>query len=335
MPALSRSTNGARLEASAGTTMQTTRPASAQGPGSVTLHGALVAGWSSGSAVPGYMPRAATSNASPPRPRRRRRIARRIGLVCACTALGLVVAPVAGPTDAALAPIVPPAVLAREHARALKLALKRAQAAQAAHLRLVRNLELAGIAARRVGPSVRPPAHAVPFPKPVVRASDRAVALSTYVQALGTQTIFTGLDASHDQLGQQVLADPRVQIYPGGRNDIASGRVDARVLAIIEYLAQANGEVSVSCLISGHSRFVHGRPGVVSAHVYGRAVDVSAVGNTPILGHQGTGSITERAIEQILALPASVEPAQVISLMTLGGPSFALPDHYNHIHIGY
>ena len=45
--------------------------------------------------------------------------------------------------------------------------------------------------------------------------------------------------------------------------------------------------------------------------------------------------MTEKTIEQLLALPPSVEPVQVISLMSLGGPSFALADHYNHIHIGY
>jgi hypothetical protein len=28
-------------------------------------------------------------------------------------------------------------------------------------------------------------------------------------------------------------------------------------------------------------------------------------------------------------------PRQVISLLGLGGPSFPLADHYNHIHIGY
>jgi hypothetical protein len=103
----------------------------------------------------------------------------------------------------------------------------------------------------------------------------------------------------------------------------------------MEYLAQANGSVTVSCLISGHSLYVHGRPGVVSAHIYGRAVDISAVGDVPILGHQEQGGVTERAVRQVLALPDSVEPKQVISLLTLGGPSFALPDHYNHIHIGY
>jgi hypothetical protein len=104
---------------------------------------------------------------------------------------------------------------------------------------------------------------------------------------------------------------------------------------MIEYLAQANGSVSVSCLISGHSLCVAGRPGVVSAPVYGRAVGGDAVGGTPILGRQGTGTITEKAIEQILALPGSIEPKQVISLMSLGGASFALADHYIHIHIGY
>jgi len=91
----------------------------------------------------------------------------------------------------------------------------------------------------------------------------------------------------------------------------------------------------VSCLITGHPLYVAGRPGVVSMHIYGKAVDISAVAGIPILGNQGPGTITERAIEQILALPPSVLPKQVISLMTLGGPSFALADHYNHIHVGY
>jgi hypothetical protein len=222
---------------------------------------------------------------------------------------------------------VAPDVAAREHALAVKQA-------EAARVKLLRHLELAGIAARRVAGPETPKAK----PKPLavfVQPSDRAAALATYIDALGTETILRGLDASKDQLEQQVLNDPRVHIYPGGGGDISSGRVDVRILAMVEYLAQANGEVSVSCLITGHSYFVHGRPGVVSAHVYGRAVDVSAVGNVPILDHQGTGSVTEKAIRQILALPESVEPLQVISLMTLGGPSFALADHYNHIHIGY
>jgi hypothetical protein len=30
-----------------------------------------------------------------------------------------------------------------------------------------------------------------------------------------------------------------------------------------------------------------------------------------------------------------MEPHQIISLMTLGGPSFAMSDHYDHIHVGW
>jgi hypothetical protein len=53
------------------------------------------------------------------------------------------------------------------------------------------------------------------------------------------------------------------------------------------------------------------------------------------MGHQEPGGITERAVRDILFLPAELMPKQVISLLGMGGPSFPLADHYNHIHIGY
>ena len=40
-------------------------------------------------------------------------------------------------------------------------------------------------------------------------------------------------------------------------------------------------------------------------------------------------------MHDILLLPGEVMPRQVISLLGLGGPSFPLADHYNHIHIGW
>ena len=89
----------------------------------------------------------------------------------------------------------------------------------------------------------------------------------------------------------------------------------------------------MSCLISGHR--LYARPGVISAHIFGLAVDISEVGGTPIYGHQQPGGITERAVRDVLLLPPEVLPKQVISLLRLGGPSFALADHYNHIHIGF
>ena len=142
-----------------------------------------------------------------------------------------------------------------------------------------------------------------------------------------------GLEAAKQSLEQRLLNDPMTNIYPGGRDDIAKDKVDVRVLATIAYLRQTFDQVTVSSLISGHR--LYARPGVVSAHVYGHAVDISGLENTPILGHQEPGGITERAVHDILLLPGEVMPRQVISLLGLGGPSFPLADHYNHIHIGW
>jgi hypothetical protein len=165
------------------------------------------------------------------------------------------------------------------------------------------------------------------------RPSEQAVALERLYAGLGPQALYVGLEGMKDELGRRVLEDSRVSIYPGGRSDIAAGRIDVRILALIEYLAEAHGQVSVSCLISGHRRFA--RPGVVSAHIYGRAVDIAALGGIPILGHQEPGGLTEQAVREILSLPAAILPKQVISLLDLGGPSFPLEDHQDHIHVGY
>ena len=110
------------------------------------------------------------------------------------------------------------------------------------------------------------------------------------------------------------------------------------MLITVEYLANATGSVRVSSLVSGHRLFT--ASGGVSAHVYGRAVDVTAVGGVRIKNHQGPGSVTERTVRLLLLLPQRMRPRQVVSLMDVDGPtgnhgSFALPDHTNRIQIGY
>ena len=40
-------------------------------------------------------------------------------------------------------------------------------------------------------------------------------------------------------------------------------------------------------------------------------------------------------IQTLLRLQGTMEPHQIISLMSLGGPSMAMADHYDHIHVGY
>ena len=45
-----------------------------------------------------------------------------------------------------------------------------------------------------------------------------------------------------------LLRDNRVDIYPGGRLDVALGRTDVRVIVLLRYLAEAHGQVTVSSL---------------------------------------------------------------------------------------
>ena len=163
--------------------------------------------------------------------------------------------------------------------------------------------------------------------------ADHVVALRHYYRAVGMASLVYGLLSQKRDLEDRVLNDKRLLIYPGGRNDVASHKVDVRVLAVMLYLADTFHEVTVSCLISGHR--LYARPGVISAHIYGRAVDVAALNGISIYGHQQPGGITEQGVRALLMLPGGMLPAQIISLLGLGGPSFPLADHYNHIHVGY
>ncbi len=134
-------------------------------------------------------------------------------------------------------------------------------------------------------------------------------------------------------LQQRVLNDPALSLYACGRNDVATGQIDRRVLAVMEYLVAKGYRLTITSLKCGHSYLT--ASGNVSAHSYGSAVDIAAVNGIPIEGHQGPGTITEAVIKDLLLLQGTMRPAQIISLMNLGPPTFILPDHYNHIHVGY
>jgi hypothetical protein len=163
--------------------------------------------------------------------------------------------------------------------------------------------------------------------------ADRAQALARYNRAVGLRGLVIGLAASKERLIDLVLDDPRLDIYGGGRADIASGKTDVRILALLRYLAEAHAQVTVSSLTTGHR--LYARPGVISAHVYGLAVDIAALAGQSILRNSQPGGVMEQGVRNILLLPAELRPRQLISLLGLGGPSFPMTDHHDHIHVGY
>jgi hypothetical protein len=138
---------------------------------------------------------------------------------------------------------------------------------------------------------------------------------------------------SKEVLAQRVLADPRMEIYSCGRTDIESGQIDRRTLASLAYLTERGYRLTLTSLKCGHSFYTSS--GNVSAHSSGNAVDIAEVNGLPILGNQGRGSITEAVVRDLLLLQGAMRPSQIITLMDLGGPTFAMGDHDDHIHVGY
>jgi hypothetical protein len=139
--------------------------------------------------------------------------------------------------------------------------------------------------------------------------------------------------ASKEQLIKRVLNDPKLEIYSCGREDIQNGLIDRRVLALLSYMSARGWRQTITSLQCGHSVYTSG--GSISQHSIGSAVDVAQINGLPVLGNQGPGSIAEAYVQDILELQGTMEPDQVISLMNFGGPSFAMSDHDDHVHVGY
>ena len=138
-----------------------------------------------------------------------------------------------------------------------------------------------------------------------------------------------------EALERRVLSNPDISIYQCGRQDIQAGIVDRRVLATLEFLASSGLKPTVGTLRCGHSYLT--TSGNVSEHSSGNAVDIVAINGTPIVGHQGEGSITDITVRQLLTLQGSMKPHQIITLMQYAGTdnTFAMADHYDHIHVGF
>jgi Transglycosylase SLT domain len=135
------------------------------------------------------------------------------------------------------------------------------------------------------------------------------------------------------QLEKRVLADNRIEVYECGRDDIRSGQIDRRVLATLAYLAESGLRPSVTSLKCGHGFYTSS--GNVSHHSSGNAVDIAAINGIPILGHQEAGGITEQTVRRLMQLQGTMAPAQIISLFEIGGATFAMADHHDHIHVGF
>ena len=140
---------------------------------------------------------------------------------------------------------------------------------------------------------------------------------------------------SKEALERRVLANRRLEIYECGRQDIRAGSIDRRVLATMEFLTARGMALGVTSLTCGHGYYT--ASGNVSHHSSGNALDIATINGKSVMGNQGDGSITDRAVRELLTLQGSMKPSQIITLMQYAGTdnTYAMGDHADHIHVGF
>jgi hypothetical protein len=189
--------------------------------------------------------------------------------------------------------------------------------------------------------SIRPAGKGAPRidPKPILdgwklleaTAIYRAKGKSPFAEKLSGAGV---LLLSKEALQRRVLADPLLEFPDCDRLEIRAGQIDRRLLAAVAYLSEQGFRLTITSMLCGRYGSIT-TSGNISNHSFGNAVDVAAINGVPVLGNQGPGTLTEALLKAVLRLQGTLVPDELISLQEFGGPSFAMADHADHVHIGY
>jgi soluble lytic murein transglycosylase-like protein len=141
---------------------------------------------------------------------------------------------------------------------------------------------------------------------------------------------------SKQQLEPQVLHGGGVRLGSCARQDVQEGRVDKRVLAMLEYLSVSGLRPTVSglpCASRTPAALAANAPASASA----AAVDITAVNGVPVAGHQGAGSIADTTVRKLLMLQGLARPKRIVSLMSYPGATATRtsPNAGDAIHVSF
>jgi len=141
---------------------------------------------------------------------------------------------------------------------------------------------------------------------------------------------------SKQQLEPQVLHDPGIRLGRCARQDVQEGRVDTRVLAMLEYLSVSALRPTVSGLpcagAANAATAANARVGAAS-----EAVAITAINGVAVAGHQGAGSLADQAVRKLLMLQGVSRPKRIVSLMSYPGAAGVLagPRGADAIHVAF
>ncbi len=172
---------------------------------------------------------------------------------------------------------------------------------------------------------IRPAGEGAPLidPKPIL---DGWVALenTSIFRAKGenpflatSPTVGQVLLESQSQLEPQVLHDAGIQLGVCGRQDVQTGRVDKRVLAMLEYLSVSGLRPTVAGLPCSATATV--ASAATFAADSGESVQITAVNGIPVAGHEGPGTVADTVVRKLLMLQGITRPQRIVSQMDYPG----------------
>ena len=127
-----------------------------------------------------------------------------------------------------------------------------------------------------------------------------------------------------------LLENPNLDLPGPARADLASGRVDPRLVSMLTSLTKEH-KIGLSIVITGHDQLTSG--GSVSNHFVGRGLDIASVDGEIVRAN----SIKARELAEALTdLPESIRPTEVGTPWPIDAPGFFTDGaHQDHVHIAF
>jgi Transglycosylase SLT domain len=133
-------------------------------------------------------------------------------------------------------------------------------------------------------------------------------------------------------LAQAVITHPDIELRPEARADVEAGRVDARLLAVLLFLASEHRLGSVGPFATGHSLYVEGT-NRISNHAYGRAADIPIVDGVAV---SSSNQSAHAAAQSLMSVGEPLRPDELGSPWDLPYPgAFTDSSHQDHLHVAY
>jgi cell wall-associated NlpC family hydrolase len=129
---------------------------------------------------------------------------------------------------------------------------------------------------------------------------------------------------------EALLANPNLDLPGPARADLASGRVDPRLISVLSELTKEH-KIALSVIITGHDKL--SSSGSVSNHFVGRGLDIARVDGEIVRSN----SFKSRELaEALVDLPESIRPTEVGTPWSINAPGFFTDGgHQDHLHIAF